>query len=90
MIGAHMAAWAESLVNGIKDISTVYADTSFCSAEAAKKAVEVMGEDHILFGTDYPFTHEKFNIAVIEEAFADDPITLDKVCYGNIARMLHL
>jgi len=85
-----MAAWAQDIVDNVKDISNVYADTSFCSAEFARKAVEVMGAEHILYGTDYPFTHEKYNIAVIEEAFADDAETKDLVFYGNIARLLHL
>ena len=90
IIGGHMAAWAQDIVDNVKDISNVYADTSFCSAEFARKAVEVMGAEHILYGTDYPFTHEKYNIAVIEEAFADDAETKDLVFYGNIARLLHL
>lgn len=90
IIGAHMAAWAESLVANVKDMTNVYADTSFCSAELARRAVDLMGAEHVLFGTDYPFTHEKYNIAVIEEAFADDDMTRDKVFYSNIARLLHL
>ena len=88
IIGAHMADSAQDIVDNVKDWSHVYADTSFCSAEAARKAVSAMGAEHILFGTDYPFTHEKYNIAVIEEAFADDSETMDLVFYGNIARLL--
>ncbi|MCL1896112.1 MAG: amidohydrolase family protein [Clostridiales bacterium] len=90
IIGAHMAESAQDIVDNVKDCSHVYADTSFCSAEAAREAVSVMGAGHILFGTDYPFTHEKYNIDVIEEAFADDPETMDLVFYGNIARLLHI
>ena len=90
IIGGHMAAWAQSIVDNVKDWSQVYADTSFCSAQAARESVAVMGAEHIMYGTDYPFTHEKYNIAVIEEAFADDPATKDLVFYGNIARLLNL
>jgi len=90
IIGAHMANGAQGIVENVKDWSNVYADTSFCSAQAARKAVEAMGADHILYGTDYPFTHQKYNIAVINEAFADDEETKDKVFYGNIARLLNI
>ena len=90
IIGAHMADSAQEVADNVKDLSRVYADTSFCSAEAARAAVKAMGAEHILFGTDYPFTFEKYNIAVIEEAFADDPEAKDLVFYGNIARLLHI
>ena len=90
IIGAHMAADAQSIVDNVKDVSGVYADTSFCDAQAARESVRIMGAEHILYGTDYPFTHEKYNITVIEEAFADDPDTKDLVFYGNIARLLNI
>jgi len=90
IIGAHMANGAQGIVDNVKDWSHIYADTSFCSAQAARRAVDIMGAEHILYGTDYPFTHQKYNIAVIEEAFADDAKTKDKVFYGNIARLLNI
>jgi hypothetical protein len=90
LIAAHCAAYAEPLMEGCKGLDNVYADTSFCSVELARKAVDLMGAEHVLFGTDYPFTNERFNIEVIERAFADDPVTKDRVFFGNIARLLHL
>lgn len=90
IIGAHMGAWAQTMVDGIKDLSCVYTDTSFCSAQAAREAVRLLGAKHVLYGTDYPFTHEKYNVAVIDEAFAGDDYTRDLVFYGNIARLLHI
>jgi hypothetical protein len=90
IVAAHCAAYAEALMEGCKGYDNVYADTSFCSVNAAREAVRVMGADHVLYGTDYPFTNEQFNIDVIDRAFEDDPVTKDKVFYGNIAKLMHL
>ncbi|MDR1185032.1 MAG: amidohydrolase [Coriobacteriales bacterium] len=90
LIAAHCAAYAAPLMEGCAGLDNIYADTSFCSVEAARAAVNLMGADHVLFGTDYPFTNESFNIEVIERAFEDDPVTCDKVFYANIAKLLHL
>lgn len=90
IIGAHCAAAAKMFVEGIKGLKNVYADTSFSSVAAAKEAIEYLGEDKVLYGTDYPFTYEKYNIKVIEEAYKDKPIVMDKVFYENIAKLIHL
>jgi hypothetical protein len=89
LIAAHCAAFAAPLMDGCKGLDNIYADTSFCSIELAREAVNIMGTEHVLFGTDYPFTNESFNIEVIETAFEDDPVTKDKVFYANIAKLLH-
>ncbi|MDR0671535.1 MAG: amidohydrolase family protein [Oscillospiraceae bacterium] len=90
LVAAHCAAYADALMEGCRGLENVYADTSFCSVGLARKAVDIMGADRVLFGTDYPFVNERFCIEVIERAFEDDPITKDKIFYGNIARLLHL
>lgn len=90
IVGAHCAAFADTFMEGCKGLENVYSDTSFSSVTAVKNALKVMGPDRIMFGTDYPFTYEKFNIQVINEALADNPVTKDKIFYGNIARLLHL
>jgi predicted TIM-barrel fold metal-dependent hydrolase len=90
LVAAHCAAYAKILVAGFEKLDNIYADTSFCSVAAAKEAVNIMGSDRVLFGTDYPFINEKYGIEVIDRAFADDPQTKDKVFYKNISRLLHL
>ncbi|MDR2671134.1 MAG: amidohydrolase family protein [Oscillospiraceae bacterium] len=90
LVAAHCAAFADELMEGCRGLENVYADTSFCSVDRVRRAVNVMGTDRVLFGTDYPFANEEFCIEVVDRAFADDPATRDKVFYGNIARLLHL
>lgn len=90
LVAAHCAAFAEDLMACCGDLENLYADTSFCNAELAAKAVDVMGPDRVLYGTDCPFTHERYNVQVIDDAFVDEPDTKDKVFYRNIARLCHL
>ena len=55
-----------------------------------RQVVELLGEDRILFATDYPFDGITQSVAACEEAFADDPVTADKVFYRNAAKLLGL
>ena len=90
LIAAHCAAFAAGLMEVCGNMEHVFADTSFCNSAAAREAVNVMGTDRVLYGTDCPFVHEKYCIQVIDDAFADQPDTKDKVFYRNIARLCHL
>lgn len=90
LIAAHCAAFAKDLMEGCGNLDYVFADTSFCHAAAAREAVNIMGTDRVLYGTDCPFVHEKYCIQVIDNAFAGEPDTKDKVFYRNIAHLIHL
>lgn len=91
LVAAHCCGLAQVLKDQLgEDIRNVYVDTSFCNADVVRFGVDVLGEDKVLFGTDYPFTYEKYDVAILEDALGDDPLVFDKVCYANIARLLHL
>ena len=90
LIAAHCAAFAGALMELCGNQENVFADTSFSHAAAAREAVNVMGSDRILYGTDCPFVHEKYCIQVIDDAFVGEPDTKDKVFYRNIANLCHL
>lgn len=47
----------------------VYTDTSFKGAEVMKDLTELMGEDKILFGTDYPFGEVEASIEQCKRHF---------------------
>ena len=66
----------------------VYTDTSFKGTEVIKELVELMGEDKILFGTDYPFGEAESSIALCSEAFSGKEDAADKVFYRNAAALL--
>ena len=90
IIVAHSASCCEVLYEGVKDLPNVYTDTSMCSAQLMRRAVELLGEDKVLFGTDVPFGSFHYSVAELKKAFEGQPELLDKVGYTNIARLMHL
>ena len=86
LVGGEM----EILAKETRGLKNVYTDTTFRSAEYMRKAVELFGEDRIVFATDYPFTSIKLSLDQCIEAFADEPEIADKVLFKNSARLLHL
>ena len=90
IIVAHSASICDVLYEGVKDLNNVWTDTSMCSAAMMRRAVELLGEDKVLFGTDVPFGSFHYSVAELEKAFADRPDLLDKVGYTNIADLMNL
>ncbi|WP_286680555.1 amidohydrolase family protein [Tepidanaerobacter sp. EBM-49] len=80
----------ELLAREAKKPENVFVDTSYCTSEYIQKSVHVLGENNVLFGTDFPFIRPKYGIKVCEEALANDPAVLDKVFFKNAACILHL
>lgn len=90
IICAHCGGMPEQFYEAVKDLKNVYTDTTMCSAAAMRKAVELLGPEKLLFGTDVPFGSFKYSIAECEKAFADEPEIADMCFYKNIARLIHL
>jgi len=73
-----------------------YADTALDGgASALRCGLDFFGEDHLVFGTDYPYDIGKGRLSqnrTIEaiEALKLPKATLDKVYEGNARRLLHL
>lgn len=68
----------------------VYTDTTFCAAAQIREAVEHLGEDKVLLGTDYPFSDLHYAVLQVELALEADSPAAEKVLYGNAARLLRL
>lgn len=90
IIVAHSASCCDILYEGVKDLNNVWTDTSMCSAAMMRKAVELLGVDKVLFGTDVPFGSFHYSVAELIKAFGDEPEILDKVGYTNMADLMHL
>lgn len=90
LIAAHCCGWPEAFAENTKGLENVYTDTTFCNAELIKKGVELLGEDRVVFGTDYPFGSFKYSILEVKKALADNPQAMEKVFYHNAARLLRL
>jgi hypothetical protein len=97
LIAAHLGGWSEwddavsELAGRFGD--KLYVDTSSSlysmTAEKAREYVLAFGEDHVLFGTDYPM----WDIAEELERFAKIDLSdtaREKILYSNSAKLLNL
>ena len=89
LIAAHCGAFAKEFKEGTQGLKHVYTDTSFCSVAAAREAVEVLGEDRVLYGTDSPFVRNQYGIEILRQALQDDAVARQKVFYENIATLIY-
>ncbi len=76
----------------LRDLPNLYACTCCPKAGDIAYLVECAGEDRVIFGTDYGVA----NVNILKERLEDvmqsglSGLALDKVLYGNAARLLHL
>jgi predicted TIM-barrel fold metal-dependent hydrolase len=69
-------------------LKKVYVDTSGASLANIKLAIDLFGEDKILWGSDYPVApHVDDNIAMINALGKE---TADKIISGNFCRLLEV
>lgn len=63
-------------------IRRIYTDTIAGSPEALRLAVGLVGEDHVCFGSDYPFNHQTDALELVLAA-AEDDAQRAALCGGN-------
>lgn len=79
----------------------IWLDAVVYSSPGVKAAVEVVGKDRVLFGTDHPFfppleegkeewMSVETNVQAVKEAFGDDKHGVTKVLGGNAIELLGL
>jgi len=70
-------------------LNKLYADTVCYNAETLQCCYQVMGADHLLYGTDHPFGRCDIPAELVEQL--NCPATdRDLIHYGNAARLLNL
>lgn len=91
LIAAHCGNnYPTKLAELTRGLNHVYTDTSFCSAPKMAEVVNALGEDKVLFGTDYPFSSVHDALVEVDKAFPGECSAKDKLLYGNAARLLKL
>lgn len=65
----------------------IVAETSGCFTAIARLAVQRLGADRVLFGTEYPLQHPRVELAKLA-ALGLDAADLHKVAAGNACRLL--
>lgn len=68
--------------------SNVVAETSGCYQFVVRAALDRLGPDRVLFGTEFPLQHPAVELAKYK-ALALDPSTWAKVAWGNAQRILN-
>lgn len=64
--------------------ANVYFDTSFQPASVLRKALSIVGEDRIVFGSDFPLVSQSSVLRVVRKAYGDRSTVLEKVLAKNI------
>jgi predicted TIM-barrel fold metal-dependent hydrolase len=88
--GGSFAGDMERLAAATKGLKNIYTDTSFRSADEVLQAIELFGEDKVMFATDNPFGTYPGSLRQVDKALKDEPVLLDKVLYQNAATLLNI
>jgi len=85
----HMAMFeAEEAIEIAKKCENVYFDTSFQPIGMVKKAIEEVGENRIMFGTDWPFGRQRFELGIIMDLTEGNPSLREKLLWSNAEQLI--
>ncbi len=80
----HMAMFeAEQAIEVGRKCSNVYFDTSFQPIKTVKKAIDEVGEERIMFGTDWPFGRQHVEFSIIMKLTEGNPALREKLFFKN-------
>jgi predicted TIM-barrel fold metal-dependent hydrolase len=89
LIFAHIGLYESfTLLDMIEDHPNVYCDTSFQPAGVIKKAIEKLGEDRLMYGSDWPFCVQNTSLKIILKVTEGNPDLRDKLLYKNAERII--
>ncbi|MGI6361843.1 MAG: amidohydrolase family protein [Bacillota bacterium] len=90
--GGLMGGELEQLGTETKGMDNVYVDLTFRGWEDILRSIDYFGADHVLFGTDTPFSSHAGVIKQVELAVekAGDPKLADMIFFDNAAKLLHI
>lgn len=74
-------------INKIIPQSNIVAETSGCYTGVARAAMERLGVDRVLFGTEYPLQHPRVELAKFQ-ALGVSPDIWQKIAWDNAHRLL--
>jgi predicted TIM-barrel fold metal-dependent hydrolase len=74
-------------LNTVRPEGNIVAETSGCYTGVAAAAVERLGADRVLFGTDYPMQHPSVELAKLHALDLTDEAR-DKIAWRNAHRIL--
>lgn len=91
LVAAHCCRnYPSALAEMTRGLDHVYTDTTFAGAAHIRETVDALGEDRLLFGTDYPFSDMHYAALQVELAFGENSDVAGKIFSGNARRLLNL
>lgn len=85
-IAAHLQLLGDrnEAIDAIKDVKNVYCDTAWVSLQEAQKALEALGKNRVLFGTDNPIDGERTLDNPLYEAYFENALKLPLSSYRSL------
>ncbi len=85
----HMAMFQSARAIDIAEkYENVYFDTSFQPMKMVQRAIHKVGEDRIMFGTDWPFARQRFEFEIIMKLTEGNPSLRDKLFWKNAEALI--
>jgi len=85
----HMAMFeAEQAIEVAKTHANVYFDTSFQPRKMVKKAIEEVGEERVMFGSDWPFGRQRVELAIVMDLTEGNPSLRDRLLWKNAEKLV--
>lgn len=90
LIYGHMAAFndVDNAILVAKRNANVYLDTSLCSLANLRQALNILGAEKIIMGTDWPGNDFRMEIQKVELACDGDKEVLQKICCDNYRKLV--
>ena len=86
--GGELEALAEEVSK--RNYRNVYIESSNHGSADVLRAIELFGEDRVMYGTDWPFGTPDYSIPFLIDAIGNNSVRLHKLFFSNAARILHL
>jgi predicted TIM-barrel fold metal-dependent hydrolase len=89
LIFAHIGFYEPfTMLEMIENHPNVYCDTSWQPAGVIKKAIDKLGEERLIYGSDWPFSLQKTSLNIILKVTKGNPELRDKILYKNAERLI--
>jgi len=88
-IFAHVGFYEpRSFLDALEDHGNVYVDISWQPEGIIRKAVSRLGENRILFGTDWPYALQRTSLELVSKVFAGKRSVLKRILHKNAEELL--
>jgi len=85
----HMAMFeAETAIEIAQALKNVRLETSFQPIQTVRKAIEKIGGDRVIFGTDWPFAGQRYELAIVLDVTEGNPWLRERLLSKNAEELI--